>query len=261
MSYIILEVGKKAMNQAIFNVRSHIPLRKTRRTTKKEAPTKFFTIGEIKALLNEAGALRKRPELATALIEVSFNHGLRSSEAALLQWEDISFDNSTISIARLKGGAAETLHPMIEDDHRVLLDLKRMYERQGVVVTREVFKTEKGRGYIKVKQQRWFTKDGEERSGETYSAPGLSDLLKRITRRCDGFVRQDRASHGLRHSCATYLAKAGKTEHQIQQWLGHTSARNAKRYMGRILPDVGDALRKPPALELDQSVYVPPGVA
>lgn len=68
-------------------------------------------------------------------------------------------------------------------------------------------------------------------------------------------MRQDWASHGLRHSCATYLAKAGKTEHQIQQWLGHTSARNAKRYMGRILPDVGDALRKQPLLELDQSVH------
>lgn len=236
------------MNQPISPARSHIPLRKTRRKTKKDAPTKFFTMGEIKALLNEAALLRKRPELATALIEVSFNHGLRSSEAALLQWEDIDFDGSTISITRLKGGAAETLHPMIENDHRVLLNLKKMYERQGVVVTHEVFKTEKGRGYIKVKQQRWFTKDGEERRGETYSAPGLSDLLKRIIRRCDGFVRQDRASHGLRHSCATYLAKAGKTEHQIQQWLGHTSARNAKRYMGRILPDVGDALRKPPTL-------------
>ena len=220
---------------------------------KKAAPTKFFTIGEIKALLNEAGALRKRPELATALIEVSFNHGLRSSEAALLQWEDISFDDNTISITRLKGGSAETLHPMIEDDYRVLLDLKEMYERKGVSATREVFKTEKGKGYIKVKQQRWFTKDGEERRGETYSAPGLSDLLKRIIRRCDGFVRQDRASHGLRHSCATYLAKAGKTEHQIQQWLGHTSARNAKRYMDRILPDVGDALKKSPAIEAVES--------
>ena len=243
------------MEQAISPARSHIPQRKTRRKTQKDVPTKFFTMGEIKALLNEAALLRKRPELATALIEVSFNHGLRSSEAALLQWEDIDFDGSTISITRLKGGAAETLHPMIEGDRQVLLNLKEMYERKGVVATREVFKTEKGRGYIKVKQQRWFTKNGEERRGETYSAPGLSDLLKRIIRRCDGFVRQDRASHGLRHSCATYLAKAGKTEHQIQQWLGHTSARNAKRYMGRILPDVGDALRKPPPLNLNQSVH------
>ena len=213
MTYIILEVGKTAMNPAISDARSHIPLRKTRRKTKKDAPTKFFTIGEIKALLNEAGALRKRPELAIALIEVSFNHGLRSSEAALLQWEDISFDNNTISITRLKGGAAETLHPMIEDDYRVLLDLKKMHEQKGVVVTREVFKTEKGKGYIKVNHLCCFTKDGEERRGETYSAPGLSDLLKRVVKRCDGFVRQDRASHGLRHSCATYLAKAGKTEH------------------------------------------------
>ena len=135
------------MNQAVSDPRSHIPLRKTRRKTKKEAPTKFFTLGEIKALLNEAALLRKRPELATALIEVSFNHGLRSSEAALLQWEDISFNDNTISISRLKGGAAETLHPMIEDDYRVLLDLKGMYERKGVVITREVFKTEKGQGY------------------------------------------------------------------------------------------------------------------
>ena len=45
------------MDQGVLDVRSHIPARKTRRTTKKEAPTKFFTIGEIKALLNEAGAL------------------------------------------------------------------------------------------------------------------------------------------------------------------------------------------------------------
>lgn len=154
MIYIILEVGKTATDQATLDMRSHIPARKTRRKTKKDAPTKFFTIGEIKALLNEAGTLRKRPELATALIEVSFNHGLRSSEAALLQWEDISFDDRTISITRLKGGATETIHPMIEDDRRVLLDLKEMYERKGVSVIREVFKTEKGKGYIKVKQQR-----------------------------------------------------------------------------------------------------------
>ncbi|MEL6127759.1 MAG: tyrosine-type recombinase/integrase [Pseudomonadota bacterium] len=158
------------MDQLISEARSHIPPRKTRRKTKKDTPTKFFTMGEIKALLNE----------------VSFNHGLRSSEAALLQWEDISFDDNTISITRLKGGAAETLHPTIEDDYRVLLDLKKMYERKGVFATREVFKIEKRRGYIKVKKQRWFTKDGEERWGETYSAPGLSDLLKRIIRRCDG---------------------------------------------------------------------------
>ena len=128
MVYIILDFPKTAMNKAVLEARSHIPSRKTRRKTKKDAPTKFFTIGEIKALLNEAGALRKRHELATALIEVSFNHGLRSSEAALLQWEDISFDDNTISITRLKGGAAETLHPMIEDDYRVLLDLKEMYK-------------------------------------------------------------------------------------------------------------------------------------
>ena len=145
MIYIIPEVGKTAMNPAISDVRSHIPLRKTRRKTKKDTPTKFFTIGEIKALLNEAGALRKRPELATALIEISFNHGLRSSEAALLQWEDISFYDNTISITRLKGGAAETLHPMIEDDFRVLLDLKEMYERKGVGLLAKYSKQRKER--------------------------------------------------------------------------------------------------------------------
>ncbi|MFK8185257.1 MAG: hypothetical protein AB8B99_17935 [Phormidesmis sp.] len=76
MTYIILDLRKTAMDQPISEARSHIPLRKTRRKTKKDVPTKFFTMGEIKALLNEARALRKRPELATALIEVSFHHGL-----------------------------------------------------------------------------------------------------------------------------------------------------------------------------------------
>ena len=68
------------MDQGVLDVRSHIPLRKTRRKTKKDAPTKFFTIGEIKALLNEAGALRKRPELATALIEISFRNGQTTND-------------------------------------------------------------------------------------------------------------------------------------------------------------------------------------
>ena len=38
---------------------------------------------------------------------------------------------------------------MIEDDRAVLLALKAMYERRGVEAAREVFKTEKGRSYIK----------------------------------------------------------------------------------------------------------------
>ena len=240
---------------------SHIPSRKTRRKKDKEAPTKFFTLGEIRSMLIEAAGSRKRPELAIALIEISFNHGLRNSEAALLQWAQIDFDANTITINRLKGGAESVVHPMIEDDRAVLLALKEMYERRGVEVTREVFKTEKGHGYIKVKPKQWTTKNGEVHEGETYTAPGLSDLIKRIVKRCGGFVRGDLASHGLRHSCATYLAKAGKTEHQIQQWLGHTSGKNAKRYMGRMLPDVGNALKKPPAFQLNQVDYVPAGKA
>lgn len=92
----------------------------------------------------------------------------------------------------------------------------------------------------------------------TYPAQGS---IKRIVKRCSGFVRGDLASHGLRHSCTTYLAKAGRPEHQIQQWPGHVSALNTKRYMGRILPDVGDALKKPPVLQLNQVDYVAPGKA
>lgn len=223
---------------------AHIPARKTRRVQKNDAPTKFFTLGEINALLNEAAASRRRPELAIALVEISYNHGLRNSEAGLLQWEGVSFEDDTISITRLKGGAADVIHPMVENDREVLLALKAMYERQGVAITREVFKTEKRKSYIKVKPKRWVTKDGFVHEGETYTAPGLSDLIKRLVKRCEGFIRQDLSSHGLRHSCATYLAKAGKTEHQIQQWLGHTSGKNTKRYMGQILPDIGSALSR-----------------
>ena len=244
MKYIVLVLGKKDGRAIVSGAAAHTPARKTRRVQKDDAPTKFFTLGEINALLNEAALSRRRPEVAIALVEVSYNHGLRNSEAALLQWEGVSFEDGTISIARLKGGAADVIHPMVEDDRRVLLELKAMYERQGVVISREVFKTERGKGYIKVKPKQWVTKDGSVHKGETYTAPGLSDLIKRLVRRCDGLVRQDRSSHGLRHSCATYLAKSGKTEHQIQQWLGHTSSKNTKRYMGQILPDIGGALSR-----------------
>jgi len=137
-----------------------------------------------------------------ALIEVLYCCGLRASEAAELEWDDISFAQKQLRV-RLGKGAKERIVPMID---AVLDTLKRLKET-ATIKTGPIFLNYQG--------GRLSTRSIQKIVNARAKAAGLN---RRAT------------PHTLRHSFATHLLANGANLRAIQELLGHSSLSTTQRY-------------------------------
>src|SRR5262245_52796889 len=83
----------------------------------------YLTIAEVTDLAEAAKRNRQGQRDATMIL-LAFRHGLRATELVGLKWDQVSFDNATLHVPRVKQGTA-SVHPLSGTELRALRALKR----------------------------------------------------------------------------------------------------------------------------------------
>ena len=170
-----------------------------RRPNAELRPREHLTEREVEKLI-EAAKGNRWAQRDSAIILITFRHGLRASEACSLQWSDIEFETATLHLRRAKGGTTTT-HPLLGDELRALRALKREAKSPFVFVT--------------------------ERSAP-FTVAGFAKLVERagievgLPFKCH--------PHQLRHACGFALANKGTDTRTLQAYLGHRSIQSTVRY-------------------------------
>jgi type 1 fimbriae regulatory protein FimB len=139
----------------------------------------------------------------TAMLLLTFYHGLRVSELCNLRRHDVDLTHGRIWITRLKGSLS-TEQPLLTDERR---SLKRYLAQRGDSQLPWLFLTERGDRFTR------FT----------------INYLVRITGERAGLAFHVHP-HMLRHGCGYALANRGYDLRLIQDYLGHRDPKHTTRY-------------------------------
>ena len=174
---------------------------------------KFLSVEEGNALLDFAKGKVIEPVIVLAMM-----YGLRRSEIAGLKWSAVDFENNKLSIChtvtmvktvvakdKTKNQSSRRTLPLNSIVREFLLTLKKKQEQDQRLFGNTYFQTD----YV----CRW--EDGRPLSCNYMSHSFRKLLVHNSLPR----VRL----HDLRHTCASYLLKAGCSMKEISEWLGHSS--------------------------------------
>lgn len=170
----------------------------------------YLLLGEVITLLETAKTYSRYPDRDYALILMMFRHGLRASEAGMLEWKDIDLSQNSIYIKRVKGSRSG-VHPLLEDERNIILKI-----RQNNIP--QIFVNERGRSFLVPAKI----------PGRADEAPGISRIVARVGEVSDLSIKVH--AHMLRHSCGYWLANQGYDTRLIQDYLGHENIQHTVKY-------------------------------
>ncbi|MEW6055846.1 MAG: tyrosine recombinase XerC [Bdellovibrionota bacterium] len=144
-------------------------------------------------------ALRNR-----LLLEILYCCGLRASELASLDWQDISWTEGQVKVRNGKGGK-QRIVPLLPSVISALTDLKNASEptSSGPIL--------------------------KNRYGNRLSTRSIQKIV--VTRAAELGLPSKTSPHVLRHSFATHLLSNGANLRAIQELLGHSSLSTTQRYI------------------------------
>lgn len=194
----------------------------------------WFTADETRLLLDACRSPEER-----CMILFAVHTGARSGEQRVLEWGDLDFVSSTVTIRRSwaysgsttkapKSGKQRTI-PLTHELVAALKAIRGLSHLQGGLVFPDPYVQTHG-GTLAARA----LNTGEARTFTSYQ---LSGRLGAACRRAG--LREIRW-HDLRHSFASQLASAGKSLQQIQRWMGHSSIRMTERY-AKFMPSAEHA--------------------
>jgi integrase/recombinase XerD len=149
-----------------------------------------------------------------ALIELLYGAGLRASEAAALDRDDVDLDSAIVAVRRGKGGK----------ERRVPLG------PPGVQAMRDWMAVSSGGGAVFVNPR-----------GGRLTTRTIQRIVKRVA--LDAGVAGAHP-HALRHSYATHMLDAGADLRGIQELLGHASLSTTQRYTHVSVEQLLDVYRR-----------------
>ena len=132
---------------------------------------------------------------------VSISTGVRKGELLRLEWKDVDFERSRLTVLEAKNGESRAVH-LPPSAVQALRSLKAA----SVVSARHVFLLPSGRPL----------------------AAGMLNKLWRAARAAAGL--KNFRWHDLRHTAASYLAQNGATLHEVGSVLGHKSVGVTMKY-------------------------------
>ncbi|HFB83245.1 tyrosine recombinase [Thermosulfuriphilus ammonigenes] len=186
---------------------SHDPARSLKPPKQRRPLPGYLTVDEVFCLLEVSRRRRKGLEVRDrAILEVLYGTGLRVSEVAGLNLDDISFEPGLVRV--FGKGRKERLVPLGEAACQAIKDWLPLRER--------------------------LLKDPAERAlfvnnrGRRLTARSIHRLV-RDRGRVAGLARPLHP-HLLRHSYATHLLEGGADLRAIQEMLGHASLATTQRY-------------------------------
>jgi site-specific recombinase XerD len=170
----------------------------TRRPNSETRAREYLTADEVKRLREAAARIGRHGFRDALLIEVTYRHGLRVTETCSLTWDQVHFDDGTLSVVRVKNGTPAT--HFLEGDE--LRRLKR--ETEG---SRFVFCSERGGTLTTRAVHKLVARAGEKAGFEFPVHP-----------------------HMLRHARGYALAARGEDTRAIQAYLGHKDIKSTVVY-------------------------------
>jgi integrase len=192
------------MDNSAFNdgtsaiVNRTVPLRRPNSDLRSR---EYLTVAEVTALAEAAKHNRQGQRDATMIL-LAFRHGLRATELVGLRWDQVSFDNATLHVRRVKQGNA-SVHPLAGSELRALRALKRASPASPFLFVSE--------------------------RGAPLSTAGFARMLERAADAA-GLSGLRIHPHMLRHACGFALANAGHDTRAIQAYLGHRNIQHTVRY-------------------------------
>jgi type 1 fimbriae regulatory protein FimB len=162
----------------------------------------YLTEAEFRVLLQGTRGSRARWR-NTAMLLLTFYHGLRVSELCHLKYKDLDLPHGRLWIARLKGSLS-TEQPLLTEEVRAL---KRYLTQRGDSQLPWLFLTERG---------------------DQFTRFAINSLVRITGERAGlGFHVHP---HMLRHGCGYALANRGYDLRVIQDYLGHRDPKHTTRY-------------------------------
>ena len=153
------------------------------------------------------------PERDRALFELLYATGLRVSEAAGLDLEDIDFSSRLLRV--LGKGNKERIAPFGEEAGEALSAYLPVREERRRIATRDTAVDDGEPLFVNARGGRLTTRSMARLLKQRLRAAGLS---------------ADISPHSLRHSFATHLLEAGADLRAIQELLGHASLSTTQKY-------------------------------
>jgi integrase len=177
---------------------------------------------------------------AAAFYALAIDCGARKGELCGLQWRDLDLERGTVSIVRqlTKTGAEPVYGPLKNDMPRTidlsagtveLLKLHKKHQAEMKMANRHLYRDQ---GLV-------FTKEWKERGTNGFLGLPLqtNNLAERDMRPLIKAAKVRRINiHGLRHTCATLLLKAGDPAHVVQRRLGHKRIEQTLSTYAHVLP-------------------------
>ena len=159
------------------------------------------------------------------ILEVLITTGLRRGECLGLQWQDIDFENETISVRRSVLYTPETgiyvSKPKTSNSIRTIPVMKStLYELQLLLKERVLF-------YPNTILSSAFVFSSEESPFEPRDPNAITKHLKRFMKSAH---LPDLSPHDLRHTCASLLLSSGADIKSVQEILGHADARTTLNF-------------------------------
>ena len=148
------------------------------------------------------------------LVQLALATGLRQGNLLNLEWSSVDLKLGNLYVARTKNGKPIE-QPIIGDALPALRNWAKVRRLDSVLVFPSPTKPDKPFNFRK-----HWNKALEEAKSENFHF------------------------HDLRHSCATYLAKANVNQSQIMAIMGHRSLQASERYMHHNTEDKAAALEK-----------------
>ncbi len=170
-----------------------------RKPNKAYRAKEHFTQAEVDTLTESAKGNRYGHRDSTMIL-IAYRHGLRASELCDLRWDQVSFEQATLHVNRVKKGKPST-HPLQGDEMRALRRLKREQAPSEFVFTSE--------------------------RGAPFTTDGFAAMVRRAGAEAGlGKVHP----HMLRHACGYALANRGVDTRSLQAYLGHCNIQHTTVY-------------------------------
>ena len=173
-----------------------------------------------------------RPTRWFPLIRLAAMTGMRRGEILGLRWSDVDFENRALTVRQtLNAQAYETYFdtPKSHKPRRIDLDPKTIKMLKRERKAQKVAQDEYGEGYLVGSLV--FTND----NGSLIHPDTFSQAFERLV----GQTRLPRLTlHGLRHTHATLLLKAGVPVNVVAQRLGHADPGFTLRQYAHVLPSM-----------------------
>ncbi len=171
-----------------------------------------LTLPDTERLLDADEEETLAPERERALFELLYATGLRVSEAAGLDLEDVDFGSRLVRVTGK--GRRERIVPFGEAAE----DALRAY-----LPSRDALR-HRGRGHEHGSEEPLFV----NARGGRLTSRSMARLLKRRLRAAG--LPEEISPHALRHTFATHLLQAGADLRAIQELLGHASLSTTQKY-------------------------------